>query len=145
MSLMGVGLLLIIGLQVAGCGSATVTPTRRATGTLPKPDRVLVYDFAVTPDDVSLDRGIGTKAMRGSGSAAQTAEEIRIGRTVAQALSKNLVKELRNLGINAHHASQARPPKNTTASIKGRFLRIDQGNRTARTMVGFGLGGSQGG
>jgi hypothetical protein len=110
---------------------------------LPKPDRVLVYDFAVTPDDVALDRGIGKKAIRGSGSAAQTAEEIRVGRAVARALSKNLVKELRNRGINAHHASQARPPENTTASIKGRFLRIDQGNRSARTMVGFGLGGTQ--
>jgi len=128
---------------IAACGSVTGTPIRRAAANLPRPDRVLVYDFAVTPQDVALDRGIGPTVMRGLSSASQTEEEVKVGKVVARVLSDSLVKELRGRGIDAHLASNAAPAGETTASIRGRFLHIDQGDRTMRTVIGFGLGGSQ--
>ena len=134
---------IITFVMISACGSVTGTPIRRAAANLPRPDRVLVYDFAVTPQDVDLDRGIGPKIMRGTGSAAQTEEEIKVGKVVARVLSDSLVKELRGRGIDAHLASNAAPAGETTASIRGRFLHIDQGDRTMRTVIGFGLGGSQ--
>ena len=142
-SLQPIWVLWLIALLVAGCASASVTGAQRARGKLPRPDRMLVYDFAVTPQDVALDRGAGPKFARGSGTAAQSQEEIRVGRAVSKVLSDNLVKELRKRGINAYLANKGAPPADTTVSIKGRFLRIDQGNRTKRTLVGFGFGGSQ--
>jgi hypothetical protein len=133
-----VGVLLLLG-----CGAATVTPTRVASESLAKPDRVLVSNFAVTPDDVDLDRGVGPHVMRAAGSETQTDEEIQVGRVVAQKLTESLVQELRAQGIPASPATEAAPAGPTTASIKGRFQRIDQGDRTMRTLVGFGLGASQ--
>ncbi len=53
------------------------------------------------------------------------------------------MKELRNYGISAYRVNEAPLPSATTASIRGQFMQIDQGNRTLRTAVGFGLGGSQ--
>jgi hypothetical protein len=134
----------IIGfIVIAGCASATGVPSRRASMDLPRPDRVLVYDFAVTPEQVALDRGIFPRVMRTVRSAPQTDEEIKVGEVVARALSDNLVSELRARGIDAHLASKSAPAGETTASIRGRFVHIDEGDQTMRTVIGFGFGGSQ--
>ncbi len=126
-----------------GCEAPTVTPLVRAGDTLTKPDRVLIYDFAVTPGEVDLDRGLGPQVLRSAASEAQTDEEIQVGKAVARALTDSLVRELRGRGINAYRATETSPPGEDTASIKGRFLRIDQKDRSMRTLVGFGLGGGQ--
>jgi hypothetical protein len=130
-------------LMVAGCAKATVTPTRQAAPTLPRPDRIVVHDFAVTPADVALDRGFGPRVMRDMGTASQTDEEVRIGQAVSKALTDNLVSKLREQGVYAERAGEAAPPGPTTASIVGQFLSVDQGDRTMRTLVGFGLGSSE--
>jgi Domain of unknown function (DUF4410) len=127
---------------IAGCGSATGVPTQRASLELPRPDRVLVYDFAVTPEQVSLDRGILPRVMR-TVAPPQTEEEIKVGEVVARALSDTLVLELRAHGIDAHLASKSAPAGETTGSIRGRFVHIDEGDQTMRTVIGFGFGGSQ--
>ena len=125
----------LCAVAVAGCGATTVMPTFRAASGLPQPDRVLVFDFAVTPEEAGVDPGIG--------SLPQTQEDMQVGKAVAQALSVNLVKELRSRGIDAYRANETAPPGETTASIKGRFLRDDRGTSTTSTPVGFALGGSQ--
>lgn len=47
-----------LGLPLAGCAPTTVVMEREYAGPLPRPARVLVYNFAVSPDDVKLDRGL---------------------------------------------------------------------------------------
>ncbi len=126
---------------LGGCAEAYVVPTRTSSDQLPRPDRLLVYDFAVTHEDVMLDRGVGPEIARDLGKADQTEEEVKVGRAVASTLAENLVKELRAAGIAASRASDAPQPSRTTLSIKGQFVRIDQGNRTVRLLVGFGFGG----
>jgi hypothetical protein len=122
-------------IALAGCGATTVTPTFPAATGLPKPDRVLVFDFAATPAEAGIDTGIG--------SLPQTEEDVQVGKAFAQALSVNLVKELRNQGIDAYRVNEAAPPGETTASIKGRLLRDDRGTSTTSTPVGFSLRSSQ--
>ncbi|HTN71676.1 MAG TPA: DUF4410 domain-containing protein [Methylomirabilota bacterium] len=122
-------------IALAGCGTTTVTPTFHPPTGLPKPDRVLLFDFAVTPAEAGIDSGIG--------SLTQTQEDVRVGKAFAQALSINLVKELRNRGIDAYRANETAPPGETSASIKGKFLRDDRGTSTTSTPVGFALSGSQ--
>ncbi|HEU4346101.1 MAG TPA: hypothetical protein VFU31_31510, partial [Candidatus Binatia bacterium] len=46
----------LTALLLAACGTTTVTPMIRPTGGLPRPDRVLVFDFAVTPQEAGLER-----------------------------------------------------------------------------------------
>ena len=103
-------------LVLFGCGASTVTPTRYAAYNLPKPDRVLVYDFAVTPEEVDLDRGLGPTVMREVTSGSQTQEEIQLGHAVAKALTESLVEDLRQQGINAYRAVDARPLEDLVAT-----------------------------
>ena len=122
-------------LLFAGCGATTVTPTFRPADTLARPDRVLVYDFAVVPDE--LEKGDRDARASGTGSEAQTQEDIQVGKAFAKALTENLLQELGHRGIGAHRASEAAPPGPNTASIRGRFLRSRLKDRS--TLVGFGV------
>jgi hypothetical protein len=103
---------------------------------LPQPDRVVLYDFAVTPADSNLDPSAGS-------TAPQTEAEIQVGRALAKALSKYLLRELRGRGINTFLAPETSPPGDATVSIRGQFMRIDPSKRTTQTLVGFGFGGSE--
>ena len=103
----------LLGLSVAilfGCAKALVVPIQAVGEGLPKPDHIAVYDFAVTPDDVQLDRGAGPEMIRNVMGKSQTKEEVRVGRAVAKALSEKLVYELRSKGITAYRARHAPTP-----------------------------------
>jgi len=115
---------------LAGCAETTMTPTFRATRGLSRPDRVLVFDFAVTPEEAGAERR--------SGVAPQTEEDVRVGKALTRALSANLVAELRSRGIEADRAGDGAAPGDRTASIRGRFLRSDGGGN-GTTTVGFAL------
>lgn len=119
----------------AGCAATTVAPTFRATGGLPRPDRVLVFDFAVTPEEAGVERR--------PGSPAQTEEDVRVGKALAQALSANLVTELASRAIEAERAGRTGTPGETTASVRGTFLRTDRSDSATSSPVGFALGGGQ--
>jgi hypothetical protein len=118
----------------AGCAETTVTPAFRATRGLSRPDRVLVFDFAVTPEEAGAERR--------AGAAVQTEEDVRVGKALAQAVSVNLVSELRSRGIEADRAGDGAAPGETTASVRGRFLRTDGSDSTSNT-AGFTLRGGR--
>ncbi len=83
------------------------------------------------------------KATRDAGGEAQTAEEVRVGRAVSEALAKRLVSELHKKGIPAYRATPKSPVGRDTLQVKGEFLQVDEGDQTVRTVVGFGLGGTE--
>jgi hypothetical protein len=114
---------------LAGCTETTMTPTFRATRGLPRPDRVLVFNFAVTPEEAGVERQSGF---------AQSDEDVRVGKALARALSANLVSELRIRGIEADQADGGAAPGESTASVRGRFLRSD-GSDSNSNAVGFAL------
>jgi len=131
---------LIIGMASA-CATTDVRTVRTdISGPLPMPDRVLVYDFAVSPEQVRLDRGLSARAAAAAEGASRTEQEIATGRKVASALSEHLVKEIRNLGLDAERAAGPRQQRNNDLAIEGHFLSIDEGNRTERTVIGLGAG-----
>jgi hypothetical protein len=131
------GLVLV---ALGGCATAKVDKTKKTTGPLPRPDMVIVNDFAVTSAEVRLDQGVMSKAMRDSDSRSISEEENKVGHMVASKLSEFLVEELRVVGIKATRASSQVSPSSTTLVLSGQFITIDQGNQTARVWVGFGLG-----
>jgi len=133
------GLVILLG----GCASATIKPLKKATGGLPRPDVVIVNDFAVKSADVNLDQGMLAKVMRDSDSKSVSEEEDKVGRVVADRLSEYLVEELQNIGIPATRAGNTVKSSETTLTLTGQFITIDKGNQTARVWVGFGMGGSE--
>jgi Domain of unknown function (DUF4410) len=125
-----------LALLLVGCATDTVTPRFPAVPALrQQPDRVLVYDFAATPEGMESYPGE-------AGAVAQTEEEIFVGKALAKALTNSLVSELRSRDISAYRASEAAPPGAATASIQGRLMRIDERTR-ARPAAGFGFGGNR--
>ena len=112
----------------AGCTETTMTPAFRTTKGLSRPDRVLVFDFAVTPEEAKVERR--------AGGAVQSEEDVRVGKALAGALSANLVSELRSRGIEADRAGDGAVPGDKIASIRGRFLRADG---SGSSTVGFTL------
>jgi len=110
---------------------------------VPKPDRVLVYDFAVSPNDVSLNRSPVARLGNRLSGKSPTEEEIKVGRAVANALAEELVKRISALGLPAQRASGVQPPAEGTLVIEGQFVSIAEGNRLRRLVIGFGAGGSE--
>jgi hypothetical protein len=128
---------------LGGCPKAYVTQTRATVGPLPRPDMIVVYDFAVTPAEVKLDQGIMQKALRDSSSRAVSKEETVLGHAIANKLSEDLVAELRKAGIAATRAGLQVYPSATTVVLTGEFINIDEGDQTKRIWIGFGLGGTE--
>jgi len=111
-------------LVTVACGPASVQRVSGPSGALPRPDRILVYDFAGGQNP-------GT---------SRTAEEIKIGHAVANAVANALVKELNQYGLPAERALSAPSAGGRLLMIKGQFVSIDEGNRTERVLIGLGAG-----
>ena len=121
---------------IAGCAADTVKPTFPVNRGLPRPDRLIVYEFSATKGEVEVDRSTGAQP-------PQSEEEIRVGRALAKALAKYVSDELRSRRINAYLAGETPRPGETTVSIRGQFMRTDPTGRSPIPVVGFGFGGGE--
>ena len=95
-----------------GCAKAGIDVMQAGpTGPMVKPPVLLVYDFAVTPEDALTDS-------LGAHSAPVEAEskEIQLGRATAVSLSEQLVAKLQKKGIAAERALDDRAPPCTHSS-----------------------------
>lgn len=133
---------IVLAAVAVGCASTSVEQTRRA-GALEKPDRILVRNFAVTLADVDLDRGIGPTIARDATGEVTSSAEVKLGRAAADALADELVAKLRKAGLPAERSSGRVALTPTTLVLAGKFLTLDEGNQTMRTLVGFGAGASR--
>jgi hypothetical protein len=138
------GLVTFIVLAMAtGCGPTKVQQEQMTLSQLPRPDLILVYDFAVSPDEVKLDTGLSAELMQKYQQyqgTSRTAEEIKVGHKVADAVAEELVKKIRSYGLMADRGFGLPQAKGKTFMIKGQLLSVDEGNRTERVVVGLGAG-----
>jgi hypothetical protein len=58
-------LLLVVTMAGFGCAGVRVDVTHKAPSDVPQPDFIIVERFAVSPEDVKLDRGLSAYALRG--------------------------------------------------------------------------------
>ncbi len=132
-------------LTITGCAPTTVNVVSQYTGNLPQPNRILVYNFAVSPDEVKLDQGVSAEVqtMAGNPQPPWTEKEIQVGRTVANSLAAKLVAELRKMGYPAERVSGVPPYRgDNVLVIEGQITSVDQGSKAARVVVGLGAGHS---
>jgi hypothetical protein len=138
------GLLILFVLAVAaGCAPTNVQQENMAVAQLAKPSLILVYDFAVTPEEVELDKGLSADLMQKyeeHKGTSRTAEEIKVGHRVADALAEELVKKIRSYGLWAERGFGYPHAKAKDLMVKGQLLSIDEGNRTERVAIGLGAG-----
>ena len=134
---------LTLALLAVGCAKTNVRATNQVAYTgLPRPDRVLIYNFAVTPADIQENSSIFAKIGRNIENKNQTADEIQLGREVADALATELTVKIANMGLNPLRADRNMPVTQGSILITGRFTKIDEGNRLRRNVIGLGMGQS---
>jgi Domain of unknown function (DUF4410) len=132
--------LLLSGSMAWACGQ---TGIRRATvtadGKLPRPNRILIYDFAVNEQEVKEYQGI----MRQQPTIKDAAERERLlARDVKNALAEELSDQLQSLGFVVQRVERGTPATGTDLLIDGQFVTIDEGNPLHRLVIGFGNGAS---
>ncbi len=131
----------MILLMLAGCAGTKVRTTQEiAASGLPKPERVLVYNFSYDPAVIKLNSSLIAKMQRSGDD--QTADKMAVGREVADALATELTTDIAKLGLNPLRADENMPLTQGSILITGRFTNIDEGNRARRNVVGLGMGKS---
>jgi hypothetical protein len=126
-----------------GCASTDLATTQQYGGLgLPRPERILVYPFATSPDEVKLDWSPTAQTWRLSGESSSQ-ERQKVAHSVAEALAKKLVAKIQALGLPAEFATE-RPAADqpSLVAIDGHFVAIDEGNRAERVVIGLGAGRS---
>lgn len=128
-------------LALTGCASTKVSDRQRnATGPLPRPDHILVYDFVATPADVPGDSALA--GQNPADSKPQTAEQIETGKKVGAEIAAKLVELIRGMGMPAEQVSTAQPQINDIV-IRGYLLSVDEGSAAKRVGIGLGSGSSE--
>jgi hypothetical protein len=126
-----------------GCASTNVRMSNEiASSGLPRPQQVLVYNFAVSPEDIQRNSSIFARIRRNVGDSNQTAEQIQLGREVSDALATELTKKIAALGLNSRRAMDNMPVPPGSILVTGHFIKIDEGNRLRRNVIGLGMGQS---
>lgn len=133
--------LAVFAALLSGCTSVKVTPDAGAAETLPQPSRVLVYDFAVNPQEIQLDP-VGAEISQKIDGTARSAQEQKISHAVAAALSRHLVATIQSMGLPAERAFTPPSATGTEVLIRGQLVSIDQGNEAERMIIGLGAGRS---
>ena len=93
-------ILAALGALAIGCASVQVV-SEYDGGPLPRPDRVLVYDFAYSPGQVRLDRGVSAQVAQAMKGEPRTGQELGTGRQVSEVIAEHLVKSIRDMGLPA--------------------------------------------
>ena len=118
------------------------TGSAQARPALPRPARVLVAPFAVDPDAVAQDAGIGARLQREMAGGDASAAQATIASDVQSALSGAVIEALDKAGLPAGPAPAGGSYRPGDLLVQGRIERIDEGNRTRRLAIGFGAGKS---
>lgn len=132
--------ILAFGCVTISCAKATITAHRdyAENEQLPKPERIIVYNFAATPEDVPADDAI--IGLYETPTRPLTSDEVAIGRKLGIEIAEELVEEIRGLGMSAERSSRGLIPGPGDLVIKGALVTIDEGDRLKRVLIGFGAG-----
>ena len=125
-------------------GSAEVETIRSYTGPpLAKPAAIQIENVDVPPEVVTVDQSAAARlsARRAArqGQEPDTTPEAA-AQHVAESFSSTLIEELEKTSIPVSRADGAESKDVLLVRIE--FMKIDQGNKTKRVMVGFGRGAS---
>lgn len=119
----------------------SVTPVSVYSGGTPlsKPAKILVYDFAVNPDDVQVDK---VQSMRPRHLITGDKKPDAVAASAGKKFAAELVKALEKTGIPVEHVAVDTTPGNNEMAIQGSFTSLKEGSKAQRDTIGMGLGGA---
>ena len=137
----GMGLAMVVALCF-GCARARVHNVQATSAvTLPRPGRVLVFDFDTGAADVRVGRSPRRAARNAVGLYVR--EPDALAQAMAGTLASTLVDDLRGRGFTAERAAQVPPPRLNDLVVQGQFVQIEGGSATGRFVIGLGVGATE--
>ena len=132
-------------LLMAACARKQTAEQFRYRGPpLPPPRRIFVPDLALLANDVKLDEGVRARLMREMSPEPIDAQRLAAGREAAGHVTQEIVARLGGFGLPAERVGRPVPGLPVpNVVVEGHVLSVDQGNRTRRSVIGFGAGQSQ--
>jgi hypothetical protein len=125
---------------LAGCASTKVTDRERLVSEkLPRPNQILVYDFASSPAEVPADSMFAGQQPL----VAATPEQVALGRQLGFTIAQRLVEKIRDMELPAVQATASSKAQVNDIVIRGYLVSVDQGSAAARMTIGFGAGNSE--
>ncbi len=126
---------------LVGCASTEVTGRQSyQQDRLPRPDRILVYDFAATSADLPSWSAPARKYAETT--TTPSGEVLEKGRELGAKVASRLVEEIRKMGLPAVTAA-GQTPRTGDVMIVGYFESIEEGSVAKRVVLGFGSGGAE--
>lgn len=126
---------------LAGCASTEVAERQRYQGAkLARPDRIIVHDFTANPADVPPESALAGKM---AGAPMPTAQQLELGRQLGAQVAKDLVADLRAMGLPAVPAAGQPAPQVNDIVLRGYFVSAEEGSAAKRMLVGFGSGAAE--
>jgi hypothetical protein len=124
---------------IAGCATTEVTNVQPYTGErLPRPGRIIVYDFAATRADLPTWSQAASRYAQQVDSP--TTEAIEAGRQLGTTVAAELVQTIQEMGLPAVRVGGQPAPQPNDIVLIGYFESIDTGSRLNRVVLGFGSG-----
>jgi hypothetical protein len=137
--------LLLLALAAVGCAGASVNSQSQQAAPISnaRPSAVVVYPFAASPDEVTLNQSFFQRAYRQASGTNQTADQLQIADQTAQNVCVQVAAKLTGKGITATCLSRGTPPAgNNVLIVDGELTDINEGNRLRRMVIGLGSGQS---
>lgn len=127
----------------AACTSTKIVARDEYQGTekLPRPDRILVYDFGSTPDQIPPGSPLAGQVSLPDPPPSE--EELEAARQLGISVATELVKNIQAMGLPAVRAYDQPPARPGELVLKGYFLSIDEGSAVKRILIGFGSGSAE--
>ena len=136
--------LYLLALVVAvGCASTEVTKRDSKIGSekLVKPDRIYVYPFATTHEDIPSWATVNDRIDKPA--KPPTPDELEVGRELGGIMAKELVTKIEEMGLVALEAGQNSLPQPNDLMIVGFLGAVEEGSTLKRLTLGFGSGAAE--
>ncbi|MGP0594427.1 DUF4410 domain-containing protein [Nitrospira sp. T9] len=133
----------LVVMLAVGCASTKVTDRHRLMETekIAKPDRIYVYPFAPTHEDIPSWSTAAEKYAKPS--KPLTPEELEVGRKLGALVAKELVTEINEMGVLALEGNEQSLPQLNDLMIIGYFEGVEEGSTVKRLGLGFGSGAAE--
>ena len=132
--------LVALGMLI-GCSSTKLSNRQEYQGPkLPRPGRIIVYDFAATPADLP-DWSMARQAYSQASTRVDDAD-LAAGRKLGAAIAKEIVEQIGDMGLNAVRAAAQPEAALNDLVLTGYFTSVEAGSSAERMLIGFGKGSS---
>lgn len=133
---------LFVLFAVSGCASTEVSQRQYYQGQqLPRPARILVYDFTADPAQVPPESGFA--ATGALSRTVPTQQELTLTSQLGAEVAKQVTAQLQEAGLPAVRAAGQPAPQLNDVTIRGYFVSAEEGSTAKRMLVGFGSGNAE--